>query len=292
VQLVHGPNYFLPAWAPRGLVTVHDLSVFKYPETHPPERIDNFERRFGSSLERAEHIITDCETIRGEVIDFTGFPADRVTAVPLGISEAFQPIPIERNAPVLAQLGLPLTGYGLTVSSLEPRKRIGHLLRAWRLLPSPIRDRFPLVIAGAAGWKNESLHHEIQAGTEEGWVIPLSYVPDDILPAVYAGARVFAYPSKYEGFGLPPLEAMASGVPTVVAKRTCLEEVTRGAAMLSDPDDERDFARQLERAIDDEAWREGAVSAGIQVARDYNWKRCLNETIGVYQRVMDSRRLT
>lgn len=290
VQLMHGPNYFLPAWAERGVVTVHDLSVFRYPETHPPERIASFDKRFGASLERAEHLITDCETVRAEVIDFTGFPASRVTAVPLGLSPAFRPMHASGSKTTLSRLGVPADGYGLTVSSLEPRKRIGHLLRAWRLLPERLRTRYPLVIAGAAGWRNEGLLEEIRAAAGEGWVIPLSFVPEEQLPVLYAGARLFVYPSRYEGFGLPPLEAMASGVPTLVSQGTCLEEVTGGAAMLVDPEDEQDFARRLEQSLEDDEWRNPAVSAGIQVAKAYSWERCLNETIGVYQRVIGGRR--
>ena len=290
VNLVHGPNYFLPEWAPRGIITVHDLSVFRYPETHPAARVIDFERRFSSSLERSDHLITDSETIRHEVVEFTGFPPDKVTAVPLGIAAEFRPRSLEEIDAVLHRLGLPSSGYGLTVSSLEPRKRIGPLLKAWRLLPSTVRDRFPLVIAGGTGWRNEGLLEEIGVGAAEGWVIPLSFVSDEDLPAVYAGASLFAYPSKYEGFGLPPLEAMASGVPTIVAKGTCLEEVTAGAAMFADPEDEQGFAQLLLQSLHDDAWRSKAVSVGIQVARGYSWERCVDQTIAVYQRVMAERR--
>jgi alpha-1,3-rhamnosyl/mannosyltransferase len=284
--LVHGPNYFLPAGTQIGVITIHDLSVFRYPEFHPAERVSDFERNLKRSVDNSDQLITDCETIRQEVIEFAGLAPERVTAVPLGISEVFRPMPLEECAPVLRQYGLPLTGYGLSLSTLEPRKRIDRLLRAWRELPRSIRDRYPLVIAGASGWNNQELHEQIGAAAGEGGVLPLGFVAEADLPAIYSGAVLFAYPSVYEGFGLPPLEAMASGVPVIVAADSCLPEVTRGAAMVADPDDIAEFARTLLRAIEDDTWRSEAVSGGINVAAGYTWARCIDETVAVYQQVI------
>jgi alpha-1,3-rhamnosyl/mannosyltransferase len=284
--LFHGPNYFLPLLADSGVITIHDLSVFRFPDLHPVERVGDFERNLQRSIDKSHQLITDSEAIRREIIEFTGLDPDQVTAVPLGISEAFRPITLENRAPVLRRYGLPLTGYGLSLSTLEPRKRIDRLLRAWRELPRPTRERYPLVVAGASGWKNEELHQQIKVAAGEGWVLPLGFVAEADLPAIYCGATLFVYPSVYEGFGLPPLEAMASGVPTIVAAGSCLPEVTRGAAIVVDPDDIDEFARTLLRAIEEKKWRTEAVSAGIKVAAGYTWKRCVDETVAVYQQVI------
>lgn len=115
----------------------------------------------------------------------------------------------------------------------------------------------------------------------------LGFVPEEHLPALYSGAALFVYPSVYEGFGLPPLEAMATGVPVVVASGSCLREVTRGAAMLAEPDDVTGFTRAIQEALEDETWREEAISAGIQVAAGYTWANCIDKTVDVYQRVTD-----
>lgn len=283
--LVHGPNYFLPKDAEAGIVTVHDLSVFHYPDLHPAARVRDFERHLRRSIDKAEHLITDCESIRGEVIDFASVPPERVTAIPLGVSERFQPVPLKLRRSVLRQYGLPEKGYGLALSTLEPRKRIDHLLSAWKQLPRPIRDRFPLVIGGTGGWNNEQLHAQIQAGADEGWAIPLGFVAEADLPAIYSGATLFGYPSVYEGFGLPPLEAMATGTPAIVAENSCLAEVTRGAALLVDPDDIEALRNAIVRALSDNEWRSGAISAGIKVARGYTWPQCVNKTIAIYQQV-------
>jgi alpha-1,3-rhamnosyl/mannosyltransferase len=282
---VHGPNYFLPAGVETGIITVHDLSVFHYPELHPAARVRDFERNLQRSIDKACHLITDCETIRQEVIEFAAIPPERVTAVALGVSESFRPLPLEERGPVLKRYGLPDNGYGLTLSTLEPRKRIDRLLAAWRRLPRSVRDSFPLAIGGAAGWNNAALHAQIQDGAAEGWLIPLGFIAEADLPAIYSGATVFAYPSVYEGFGLPPLEAMASGAPTVIAACSCLAEVTKGAALAANPDDIEGFAQVLLRALLDDQWRSEAVSAGIQVAKGYTWTRCVAETIAIYQSV-------
>ena len=283
IDIFHGPNFMLPPWVERGVITVHDLSVFRHPETHPEARVAIYERDFESSLARHAHIITPSNTVREEVIAFTGVDAARVTAVHMGVAGHLHAVPAEVRNPTLQRLGLPTSGYGLTISALEPRKRIDRLLEAWRALPLALRSRFPLVIAGAAGWSNQALQAAIQQGAREGWVIPLGFVAEADLAALYSGAALFVYPSLYEGFGLPPVEAMACGVPVVVANASCLPEVTAGAAMLVDPDDVPGFAAGLQRGLEDAAWRQGAIEKGLAVAAGYSWERCLTRTAEVYR---------
>src|SRR3990170_2024556 len=121
-SIVHGPNFFLPAWADTGVITIHDLSVFRYPETHPVERVMALEREFLNSLSRAAHVITDTETVRGELIEMFGVQANMVTAVPLGVESSFRPLSRAVVAPLLEHWGLGPKGDGLCVSTLEPRK--------------------------------------------------------------------------------------------------------------------------------------------------------------------------
>ncbi|WP_245647710.1 glycosyltransferase family 4 protein [Novosphingobium lentum] len=284
IDVFHGPNFMLPPWVERGVMTIHDLSVFRYPETHPPARIAAYEREFQSSLGRCTHIITPTQTVCDEVMAFTGMGAHMVSAVHMGVGGHFEPWPAARRNPVLTRLGLPATGYGLTISALEPRKRIDRLLEAWRGLDPALRRTVPLVIAGASGWNNDGLRGAIASAASEGWVIPLGYVAEGDLPAIYSGATLFIYPSLYEGFGLPPIEAMASGVPTIVANTSCLPEVTGGAAMLVDPDDRAGFTTALERGMLDEAWRSGAILRGLAVASAYSWEECVEKTLEVYRR--------
>ncbi|WP_048817667.1 glycosyltransferase family 4 protein [Ralstonia solanacearum] len=287
-RIFHGPNYFLPPCADAGVATVHDLSVFKFPETHPVERVRHFEQEFRRSLARSAHLITDSEATRREVIDFLGWPADKITAVPLGVAPRFAPRADADVTTPLRKYGLTPGGYALCVSTLEPRKRIDHLIRAYGALSRPLRAQFPLVLAGSQGWQNARLLQEISRATGQGWLRYLGFVPEADLLQIYAGARLFVYPSIYEGFGLPVLEAMASGVPVVASNRASLPEVTKGAALLVDPDDMDALMQSVRTGLVCDAWRSSARSQGLRVAQDFSWDRCVEQTIRVYRRVTET----
>ena len=283
-SVVHGPNYFLPQFAESGIITVHDLSVFHYPETHPAERVLAFERQFLKSLSRATHVITDTETVRSELIKMFSVRHEMITAIPLGVDPAFTPLPIDRIASALAGWGLVPGQYGLCVSALEPRKKISELLTAWRLLPSSIRVAYPLVLCGGAGWRNAALRVQVESGVAEGWLRYLGFVDEGLLPMLYAGAALFIYPSIYEGFGLPPVEAMASGVPVMVSHHSCLPEVCGDAVRYVDPDDPDAFVAALEQNLTDRKWQAESVQRGIDRARQFSWGRCVASTVAIYHK--------
>jgi alpha-1,3-rhamnosyl/mannosyltransferase len=283
-SLVHGPNYFLPRDAETGIITVHDLSVLKYPETHPAERLRAFERDFECSLNRAEHVITDTETVRRELIADFGISEAKVTAIPLGVGDQYRPRGADEMYPRLAPLGLAPGRYALCVSTLEPRKKIAELIGAWRELPADLRNSTPLVLAGAKGWLNESLHEEVREGVAAGWLRHMGFVSEEALFALYSGASLFIYPSVYEGFGLPPIEAMASGVPVLVANRSCLPEVSGDAAGYIDPDDPNAFSQAIAEALTDSVWRSQAREKGLERAAKFSWDRCAAQTAELYQR--------
>ncbi len=281
-SLVHGTNFFLPPDAERGIITVHDLSVLRFPETHPPERLKAFERQLERSIDRAVHVITDTETVRRELLAEFSLSEDKVSAIHLGVDSRYREHSTEELRPPLGQLGLTPQAYALCVSTLEPRKKIAQLLRAWGNLPDHLRKSTPLALAGGSGWLNDALLEQIREAAEQGWLIPLGFVPEPLLPALYAGARLFCYPSTYEGFGLPPLESMASGVPAVVANRSCLPEVCGDAVAYVDPDDVAGFEQTLEMALSDRQWREKARSRGIERAAQFSWAECAERTAQLY----------
>ena len=284
-SVVHGPNYFLPKVAKTGVITVHDLSVFRFPETHPVDRVRAFEKGFTDSLNRASHIITDTQTVRAELIDRYDLPPDRVTAIWLGVARDIRPMPVDDLVPTLMQWKIAPTAYALCVSTLEPRKKIGELLNAWRRLPRDLRDAYPLVLAGGAGWRNEALLEQIAVGVAEGWLKHLGFVAEADLPALYSGAALFLYPSIYEGFGLPPLEAMACGAPVMVSSSSCLPEVCGEAARYIDPDDPDGFVQSIEANLTDHAWRAGAALRGTAHAAGFDWATCIDRTVDVYRQV-------
>ena len=285
--LVHGPNYFLPAAVESGVITVHDLSVFKFPETHPSARVRAFGQLFKSSLDRSAHVITDTETIKQELVATFSVRPENVTAIPLGVDPRFGPFQ-GSHSKALASWGLSAEGYGLCVSTLEPRKNILELILAWERLPAGVRSRFPLALAGGSGWENDDLHREIERGVGGGWLRYLGFIQDELLPELYSGAALFIYPSIYEGFGLPPIEAMASGVPVIVANRSCLPEVCGDAARYVDPADPELFASTIEASLLDVPWRAEAAVRGVERARQFTWQRCVDRTIGVYRKVINS----
>jgi glycosyltransferase involved in cell wall biosynthesis len=285
-EVFHGPNFFLPACANIGVATIHDLSVFKYPETHPIERIRQYEREFDSTISRALHLIAVSEFMRQEIIAFLGWPADRITTVPNGVSGLFRPRVAAETADVMQGFNLKHGSYTLCVSTIEPRKKIDRLLSAYSRLPTALRARYPLLLLGGKGWKSEDIHKQIERFCAEGWLRYQGFVPESDLPALYAGASLFVYPSIYEGFGLPVLEAMASGVPVITSNCSSLPEVTGGAACLVEPDDEDALLDAIRMGLDDDIWKAQAVKAGLQVARRFTWDRCVEETVAVYRKVI------
>ena len=283
-EVFHGPNYFLPPYAENGVVTVHDLSVFKFPEMHPVERLREFDRLFQQTLGSAAHLITVSETTRQEVIAYLSWPAEKITAIHNGVSAFFTPGTSEVVMPIVSRYGLKYAGYILCVSTIEPRKRIDALIEAYAQLPDSLRTSYPLVLVGGKGWRSEHLHKLIEKGQRAGWLHYLGFVPETDLPALYAGAKLFVYPSIYEGFGLPIIEAMASGVPVITSNRSCLPEVAAGAARLVNPDDIDTMTAELEMGLVHTEWREIATAQGLQVAARYEWSECAKQTAAVYGR--------
>jgi glycosyltransferase involved in cell wall biosynthesis len=284
--LFHSPNYLLPRFPGASVATVHDLSHVVYPQFHPAARVDYMNLAFPQTLRRASHLITDAESVRQELIQRIGWPADRVTAVPLGVDAAFQPHDAEKLQPLMRRLGLRPNEYSLCVGTIEPRKNIDRLLSAYEALPATLRRDFPLVLAGARGWRSTETHARIVRAESAGWLRYLAFVPEDELPMLYAGARLFVYPSLYEGFGLPVLEAMASGAPVITSNVASLPEVVGDAAWLVDPRDADQIADALQELLQNEERRHIASAAGLARSASFTWADCVSKTVSVYLKVM------
>jgi glycosyltransferase involved in cell wall biosynthesis len=279
----HSPNYFLAPHDGPSVATVHDLSITRYPDTHPRARRRYVELAFERSLLRASMLITDTEAVRQELLVDYGVAPEKVRAIHLGVSEHFRPMPPEATRNVLQAHGLTHGQYALSVATLEPRKKLDRLITAYGLLPSSVRSAYPLVLIGSMGWLNSPLQRQIEQAQSQGWLRFLGYVSQEDLPVLYAGARAYAMTSIYEGFGLPVLEAMASGVPVLTSSVSCMPEVAGGAALLVHPDDVDALTLQLQRLLTDDPWRAEAVPLGLARAKQMTWERCLAETIAVYR---------
>lgn len=284
VDVVHGPKYYLPPLHDaRGVVTFHDLSTIDHPQWHAPGRAARVTRAMEHSVSRAARIITDSEAVRREVIGHFGLAEAQVVAVPLGVDPRFRPLGAADCAPFLERHGLTRGNYMLSVATLEPRKNLVTVLRAYRNLPPALRRRLPLVLAGALGWRSDDLRQHIDQGVSEGWLRWLGYVEEDELPPLYASARGFLFFSHYEGFGLPVLEAMASGVPVVASQLAVLVEVCGDCALYADPMDSGAISTLIGRCAEDQAWVRHAAALGLMRASTYTWQECARKTVAVYE---------
>jgi alpha-1,3-rhamnosyl/mannosyltransferase len=283
--LLHTPNYALLPFDGPALTTVHDLSWLSFPEAHPVERVRFLDRHLPATLARANLVLTDSKFIAAEIASRFGLPPAKIRAIPLGVDAAYRPRERAEIETTLARHALQNVAYLLVVATLEPRKNLPRLVRAYAALPAELKARHPLVIAGARGWLNGELERAIAPLEAAGTVRRLGYVGEDELPLIYAGAHAFAFPSLYEGFGLPVLEAMASGVPVLTSNVSSLPEIAGDAALTVDPRDDAALRAGLERLLEDSPWRAAAVQRGIMRAREYPWSRCIDATVEAYRAV-------
>jgi glycosyltransferase involved in cell wall biosynthesis len=268
VDVVHAPNFVLPvSGSIPGVVTVHDLSFLSdatFPGGHRLRDLVPW------SVARAARTVVPSAAVKAELLDYTGVPEERVVVTHEGVSQVFYgatPLPDS----VLATMGV-RRPYALAVGTIEPRKNLPRLLDAWaRVRP----DDWTLVIAGPAGWGPQLPQ---TPGVElVGWV------GDETLPGLLAAAEVFCYPSLYEGFGLPPLEAMAAGVPSLVGAYPAAAETVGDAAEVVDPRDVDAIAGGLERLISDESLRRTYALAGRARAAGFTWEATAAATLSAYR---------
>ena len=279
----HGSGFYLPKFSGNSVATFHDLSIFSWAHCHPPERVRFMQRELNLTLQRASLLITNSEYTRQEIASYFSYPLDKIRTVPLACSSDFHPRDAIETNPILNKFGLAHDGYTFFASTIEPRKNIESLLDAYAALPDTLRSRWPLVLAGYSGWQSDGLHAQIEAAVNEGWAQYLGYVVNEDLPILFAGAHLFVFPSHYEGFGLPVLEAMASGVPVVCSNSSSLPEIAGGAALMCDALDVDKLNQLILIGLEDESWRVGTIAKGLTQSSKFSWERCAKETMAVYR---------
>ena len=233
---------------------------------------------------RADRIITPSHHTREDVLKLLPVEPERVVVVPEGVDLIFKPQPEAEVAERLAPLGLRAGEYLLFLGTIEPRKNLGRLLEAVEAAGATVGL---LVLAGGQGWNNAAIRSAIARLTRAGRVRALGYVPDDLRAPLLAGARDFVYPSLYEGFGLPPLEAMACGTPVLTSNVSALPEVMGDAALSVDPTDVSALTAALTRIWGDEALRADLRARGLARASQFSWDRTARLTLDVYHAVLD-----
>jgi glycosyltransferase involved in cell wall biosynthesis len=284
-DLCHFTNSLAPLYHNRPYVlTIHDASLFLYSRFHPWARLLTIRLLLPLVARRAEAVITVSEHARQDLVRVLGLPPDRVHVVHEAAAARFRPVhdTAERDR-VRQRYGLP-ERYLLYLGTLEPRKNLGRLLSAIQQLR---RDGMAeeLVLVGKRGWLMNGFERQIEASGLTSAVRITGFVPAEDLPAIISAATLFVFPSLYEGFGLPPLEAMACGTPVLASNRASLPEVCGDAAEMVDPANIGSIAEAISRLLADEARRSELRCRGFARARQFSWQRAAQETAAIYRQV-------
>lgn len=276
-HLLWSPSNTGPLTVSRHVVTIHDVVPMDHPEWMNPRFAAWYRFLTPKLVQRVSRVIAVSEFTKSRLLETTGISSDRVISIPLAVDKRFAPQDVNLAHQAISQLSLPTSRYVLSVGSLEPRKNLGRLLRAWETICHKLPDDIWLVVSGAKG-KSLVFQDVPEIKTLPKRVFLTGHVPDELLPSLYAGALAFAYPSVYEGFGLPPLEAMASGTPTLVGDRTSLPEVVGDAAVQVDPFDVESIADGLFRLIEDSSLWIELKRKGLERAQQFSWDKTAEQT--------------
>jgi len=287
LQLFHGTNYDIPLWRRCPTVlTIHDLSLLLHSQTHVKKSVRRGKRRLPVMAKTADAIIVPTESIRGEVCEHLGIPEQRVFVVGEAAREMFLPVDFDATTETRKRLGI-TDQFVFTVGTVEPRKNIPTLIAAFEQILRVFTDRqLQLVIAGGRGWLSDASYSAIEKSPARKQIVLTDYLHDEDLRALYSSCRVFVYPSLYEGFGLPPIEAMACGAPVVVSNIPALVESTGGAAKVADPYNADHLARALLEVLENDEERQRLVVAGRRRAAELTWEDAARKTLAVYEEVL------
>jgi glycosyltransferase involved in cell wall biosynthesis len=272
-----GANYFLPrlqgAVSRRRVITIHDLTYKRFPNLLQKETLENLERQMTREIAIADGIIAVSDSTRRDLLQFYEIDPRRVHTIHSGVAPLPEPVPV---------LGLP-KHYILFVGTIEPRKNLEVLLDAFDELRRSGHYDGSLVVAGRIGWKSEAVAGRMKRPN----IVHLDYLPAGQLSTAYRNADVFVFPSIYEGFGFPMLEAMESGVPVIAARSSSLPEVGGDAALYFDPRNADELAAQLRRVLRDETLRRDLVQRGRRRIAQFRWDRAAEETLKVLRSVVE-----
>jgi glycosyltransferase involved in cell wall biosynthesis len=286
VALFHGTNYKVPLWNRcRTIVTIHDLSLLLHSHTHEEELVRRARMRLPVTARIASKIITDSESVKREICEHLRIKPEKIAVVPLAPRRAFQPVAPAESAEARRRLRVE-DDFILFVGTVEPRKNLLTLVRAFDELTRRTNLRPQLVIAGKKGWLTEELYVLIEESGLGSRILFTGYVSDEDLAALYSSCRVCVYPSLYEGFGLPPLEAMSCGAPVITSRIPVIMETVGDAALLVEPTNVRELADGIHGVWENDAERRRLSAGGIAHAANFTWERTARLTLDIYDEVL------
>ncbi|MCC6904729.1 MAG: glycosyltransferase family 4 protein [Anaerolineae bacterium] len=286
VALYHATDFTLPPVrrGTRTLLTVHDLSYARTPETAVASLRRYLDRVVPQSAARADHILADSEATRQDLIALYAVPPEKISVLYCGVEPRFHPI---TDADILrrvrARYAIGDNPYILSVGTVQPRKNYARLAEAFARLEY---TGLKLVIAGGKGWLEDELYRVIEHSGIANRVLLTGFVADDDLPALYSGAELMAYPALYEGFGLPPLEAMACGVPVITSNTSSFPEVVGDAGLMIDPYSVNDLAAAIERVLTSPSLRTTLCQMGLARARLFDWQASARQLMAHYDMLL------
>jgi len=282
--IYHNPNFISYKMDACIVTNVHDISFIKYPKYHPKKRVEFLTKHIKQSMDVSDFIITDSNFIKEEIVEYFKIDSERVVSIPLGVGNNFKKINDNECKLKLLNYGLVNKKYFLSVSTLEPRKNIISAIKAYDKLPNKIQKEYPFVIVGAEGWLNSEFYTLIKSLVSKKKIILLGHIKDEDLPFLYSGAKLFIYPSIYEGFGLPILEAFASGVP-VTSNRSSIGEIVGKSALIVNPLDIEEIYNGFLNIIYNPSYEKKLTHAGLLRAKKYTWNKTAQLTNLIYQKL-------
>jgi len=282
-ELYWQPN-FIPidgVKAKKVVTSVHDFSFILHREFHPKERIEYFDKYFFKNIYQSSVIITGSEFSKKEIMDRLTFKEDAIKVIYHGINHNIFKIYNDINL----SFDIPKK-FILSVGSIEPRKNLLGLLNAYNLLKNSIKAQYKLILVGFKGWDNTQVMELIDANKEN--IHYLGFISDEELAKVYNLAECFVFPSFYEGFGLPPLEAMACATPVVASNATSIPEICADAAIYCNPYDINDIKEKIELVLGDVALQKNMIQKGLKRVAEFTWEKSANEHLKVFKEVLQN----
>jgi glycosyltransferase involved in cell wall biosynthesis len=279
-DLLHGLAYALPVgWPGRSLVSIYDPSFLRFPNAFKPVNRVYLAASTRAAARRARQVLTISEHSRRDIVRLLGVPEQRVQVTYPAADDRYRPLPADEVESFRHRRGLP-DPFVFAVGTLEPRKNLVGLLEAYARLDRP---RPPLYVGGGTGWRFSPIFQTVQRLGLGDEVTFLGFVPEEELPLWYNAARLFTFPSLYEGFGLPVLEAMACGTPVITSTASSLPEVAGQAATLVPPNDSVKLAHEMQRVLDDPGLRKEMRAAGRIQASRFSWRALADATVAAYR---------
>jgi glycosyltransferase involved in cell wall biosynthesis len=285
-DIMHGTNYSVfPCKDTVNLMSLYDLSFMKYPE-YVNSAVKQYTKRVQQSLQWTDAILTISESSKRDIIEYLQISPDRIFVTPLASRYHVNYLTDELISRIDNNIGYDFSQpYLLFVSTIEPRKNIGAIISAFNLLKSEHKIPHNLVLIGQKGWNYEPIFQEIERSSWKENIHHLDYLSDELVALFYSRADVFVYPSHYEGFGLPVLEAMTLGAPVVTSSTSSLPEVAGDAALLVNPSDVEEQAHAILQIISDSKFRDELITKGKARATLFSWDRTARETLEVYKSI-------